>query len=113
MDKFYGPITKTLVNATPTILVDTTIVQEWYVEVLYEFAGEEENNLPAWSITYSYTTDVIELDKTINQYTKQELINMIPLEYENRIFHDHYEAFLRVNNIKSEKINDFSIDQLS
>lgn len=107
------PITKTLKKAVPTVIVDTNIVKEWYVEVLYEFVGDEEAELPAWNIVYSNRKNVIDLNKSTNEYSRQELMDIIPEVYDDRIFHDHYESFIHNSTIKSEEISDFSIEQLS
>lgn len=112
MSGIYTPIIKTLHEAVPSVTEDN-IVKEWYVEVLYEYEGDSANNLPAWNIIYSEVTDVLDQNKAVKDYTKQELIDTIPTVYEERIFHDHYEAFVLHPKTSSETVSDFSIEQLS
>jgi len=109
----YEPIVKTLTDAKPTIRKDDNIVTEWNVEVSFEYAGDDADNLPAWSTNYNEIVDVSELEKTVAEFTKQELIGFIPEMYEERIFHDHYESFVLNAKPETQTDSDFSIEQLS
>ena len=87
----YTPITKTLKKATANVRTSDNVVLEWNIEVIYEFAGDSD--LVAWKNTYSHSEDVAYLGKTQEQFTKSELIAMMPANIEGHIFHAHYEAF--------------------
>jgi hypothetical protein len=89
----YSPITKTLKSATPTIRTSDNVVKSWDIEVVYAYAGDEANSLPAWKTTYSENEDVEYLGKTADQFTKSELIGFMNPMIENHIFEAHYEAF--------------------
>ena len=107
----YGPITKTLKKAVPTIKSDTGIVKSWEVEVVYAYGGDETKDLPAWKTSYSETEDVEYLGKTANQFTKSDLISFMGPQIENSIFEAHYEAY----NLpaKEERQEEFDLNSLS
>ena len=87
----YTPITKTLKKAEPTVRVADNVVKQWEIEVLYSYAGND-SDLPAWKTSFSETEDVEYLNKTVSQFTKSELVAMMPPNIENHIFEAHYEA---------------------
>lgn len=107
----YGPITKTLKKATPTIRLSDNVVKEWNIEVVYSYAGDVEKNLPAWKTSYSETEDVEYLGKTADQFTKAELIGFMSPMLENSIFEAHYES----QNMPAteERVGDFDINTLN
>ncbi len=90
----YSPITKTLKKAEPTVRTSDNVVKQWEIEVIYSYAGDEDADpaLPAWKTTYSETEDVEYMNKTVSQFTKSELVAMMPTNLENHIFEAHYEA---------------------
>lgn len=98
------PHTKTLKKAIPTINNETGVVTKWDIEVVY--TADEDG----WKTTYSHQEDVEYLNKTANQYTKSELIEMMPSNLSNHVFHAHYEA----HNIppKEDRVGDFNLNDL-
>lgn len=107
----YSPITKTLKKATPTVRAADGVVKHWDIEVVYAYAGDEAQSLPAWKTTYSESEDVEYLGKTVDQFTKAELIGFMNPMIENAIFEAHYEA----NNLPATetRVGDFNISSLS
>jgi hypothetical protein len=107
----YAPITKTLKKATPTIRTSDNVVKSWDIEVVYSYAGDEENNLPAWKTSYNENEDVEYLGKTVDQFTKAELIGFMSPMIENHIFEAHYES----QNLPAteERVGNFDINSLS
>ena len=91
----YGPITKTLKRATPTVRAADNVVQRWEIEVIYAYAGDSDNNLPAYRTTYTEDEDVEYMEKTVGQFTKSELVGFLSPVLENHVFEAHYDA----NNI--------------
>lgn len=107
----YGPITKTLKKASPLVRTADGVVKQWEIEVVYSYAGDEAAGLPAWKTTYSEREDVEYLGKTVDQFTKAELIGFMNPLMENSIFEAHYEAF----NLpaQEERTSNFDINSLS
>lgn len=85
----YEPIVKTLKKVKGTQR-DDGIVTRIEIEVVYAFEGDEVN--PPWKTSYSHNEDVEYLGKTVDQFTKSELIALMPSNIEGHIFHAHYEA---------------------
>jgi hypothetical protein len=107
----YGPITKTLKRATPTVRVADDVVQRWEIEVIYAYAGDSDNGLPAWRTTFTEDEDVEYLEKTVDQFTKSELVGFLSPVLENHIFEAHYDA----NNIPTAQPviqRDFSVGSM-
>jgi len=88
----YSPLTKTLKKAVPTVRASDNVVKRWEIEVVYAYAGDADNNLPAWKNTYSESEDVEYLGKTVDQFTKSELVDFMSPMIENHIFEAHYES---------------------
>ena len=109
----YSPITKTLKKATPTVKNDTGVVKYWDIEVVYAYAGDEAQSLPAWKTTYSENEDVEYMNKTVDQFTKSELISFMNPQLENVIFEAHYEANNMPAPAKEERVGDFDINSLA
>jgi len=107
----YAPITKTLKKATPTVRAADNVVKSWEIEVVYSYAGDEVNNLPAWKTSYSENEDVEYLGKTVDQFTKAELIGFMSPMIENHIFEAHYDS----QNLPAteERVGNFDINSLS
>lgn len=107
----YSPITKTLKKAKPTVRVSDGVVKKWEIEVVYSYAGDPAQDLPAWKTTYSETEEVEYLGKTPTEFTKQELIGFMSPMIENHIFEAHYEA----QNLpaKEDSVSDFDVNSLS
>jgi len=107
----YSPITKTLKKAVPTVRTSDNVVKRWDIEVVYSYDGDLENDLPAWKTTYSESEDVEYLGKTVNQFSKSDLIGFMNSNIENHIFEAHYEA----NNLPPTETADanFNINSLS
>jgi len=97
--------TKTLKKAIPTVNNETGVVTKWDIEVVYTA------DVDGWKTTYSHQEEVEYLNKTVDQYTKSELIAMMPANYSNHIFHAHYEA----HNIppKEDRVGNFNINDLA
>jgi hypothetical protein len=107
----YTPITKTLKKATPVVRLEDNVVKSWDIEVVYAYAGDEAQGLPAWKTSYSENEDVEYMNKTVDQFTKSELIGFMNPQIENAIFEAHYEA----NNMpaKEERQGDFNVNSLA
>lgn len=82
----HHPHTKVLKHATPTVRTSDGVVKEWEIEVVYT---SDENG---WKTTYTHREDVEYLGKTATEYTKSELVAMMPTTYDNHIFSAHWEA---------------------
>lgn len=110
----YGPITKTLKKAVPTIRTSDNVVKEWEIEVVYSYAGDDTTVpvQPAWKTTYSEREDVEYLGKTADQFTKAELIGFMNPMMETAIFPAHYEAS-GWKPATEDRVNDFDINTLS
>lgn len=106
----YTPIIKTLKHATPVVKTSDNVVKSWDIEVVYAYAGDETQGLPAWKTTYSENEDVEYMNKTVEEFTKSELISFMNPQIENAIFEAHYEAF----NLpaKEERDSQFNINDL-
>lgn len=110
----YTP-TKTLISAKPRIRSSDDVVISWELEVEYSLAADVENNLPEWTTIYSCEAETENLDKSTLDFTKSELISLMPDVYDI-VFDDHYEHF---NNIGvSEQVEviadqDFNVDNLA
>lgn len=107
----YSPITKTLKKAVPTVRTSDNVVKRWDIEVVYSYDGDLERDLPAWKTTYSESEDVEYLGKTVNQFTKSELIGFMSPNIENHAFEAHYES----QNLPATETADanFNINSLS
>lgn len=109
----YGPITKTLKKAAPVVSNEDGVVKSWDIEVVYSYAGDATANppLPAWKTTYSENENVEYMNKTVDQFTKSELIGFMSPMIENSIFEAHYES----QNLpaKEERVGDFNINSLA
>lgn len=107
----YAPLTKTLKKATPVIRNEDGVVKSWDIEVVYSYAGDEEQGLPAWKTTYSENEDVEYMNKTVDQFTKSELIGFMSPMIENHAFEAHYES----QNLpaKEERVSDFNVNSLA
>lgn len=107
----YSPIVKTVKKASPTVRTSDNVVKKWDIEVVYSYAGDPANNLPAWKTTYSESEDVEYLGKTVDQFTKTELLGFMNPMIENHIFEAHYEA----NNLPAteNRVSDFNISNLA
>lgn len=105
--------TKTLESATPTVRRVDGFVTSWEIAVEYAYAGDEANGLPAWSNTYSHSEEIEEPSKAPTDYTKAELIAMMPAVISDHIFDAHYEANNVPSEPESESISDFDINSIS
>lgn len=108
----YTPITKTLVKAIPTVRAADSFVTRWEIEVEYAYAGNGAE-LTEWKTTYSESAEVAEPSKVATDYTKAELIALMPAVIEDHVFHAHYEAFNLPQAEPTEAAdNEFNIDNL-
>jgi len=98
-------VKKTLVKAVPTINKDTQFVNSWELAVEYETESGDFAN------QYTHTVD-IEASKKVNQFTKSELISMMPNVIESSLFQTHYDVFLNPPEKEEEKITQFDISAL-
>lgn len=94
---------KQLLSAIPTVNTDGQ-VKQWKIQV--EYQATDYN----WNRTYSYTKDVEIENKTINNFSKEELIDMMPGEIDNYFFHKHLEE--HCNQIQSQTLENFNVTQL-
>lgn len=108
----YSPIIKTLKKAVPTVRAADNVVTRWEVEVEYAYEGDGAD-LPAWSTSYSESTDIKDPTKTAADYTKAELIALVPSVIDDHVFHAHYEAFnLPAPEPETTTDNEFDLNNL-
>ena len=101
------PATKTLTRAIPTVRISDGVVKRWNIEVSYSHTNCED---VTWSNTYSHNVDVEELGKTATEFTKADLLGMMPEVFDS-VFDSHYETY---NTPPVEECdNDFDVDQLA
>lgn len=93
--------TKTLKKAIPTIRTEDGIVKTWEIEVVYEHNGFKRD--------YSHREDVEYLEKVPTDYTRAELIAMMP-PVRDAVFDSHYDTFNTPPT--EEKISEFSLSNL-
>ena len=99
--------TKTLVKAIPVIDTDTNKVKSWEITVTYK----ADSN--GWETTYNHKADVEALNKAVEDFTKSELVGMMPQVLSDHVFDAHFEA----NNaapveVKEQVLSDFNTADL-
>lgn len=94
--------TKTLKKATPTIRTEDGVVKQWEIEVVYSYND--------FTRDYSTRADVEYLDKTPTQYTKAELVALMPPNMDN-VFDSHYETFTTPPT--EERVSNFKLSDLA
>jgi len=94
---------KQLLSAIPVINNDD-IVKEWKIKVEYQAIDYK------WMRTYSHVKDVESQSKKAEDYSKSELVDMMPGEIDNYFFHKHLEK--HCDQIKNQKIENFDLNQL-
>lgn len=99
--------TKTLKKASPTVRTTDNVVKQWDIEVIY---AHTNNDGKTWSRAYPHTEDVEYLSKTPSQFTKAELISLMPSNMDV-IFDAHYDAHNAP--VVEEKVSNFSLDDLA
>ena len=107
------PHTKTLIAAKPTVRISDNFATSWDIEVEYTFAGDAANDLPAWSKTYSHNEVIESPIKAVGDYTKNELIALMPEVISDHVFGAHYEAYNIVVAVEEEVVADFDVNSLS
>ena len=94
--------TKTLKKATPTVRTDDGIVKTWEIEVVYQYNGFKRD--------YSHREDVEYLNKAPNEYTKAQLIAMMP-SVMDAVFDSHYDTFNTPPT--EERVSNFNLSDLA
>lgn len=94
---------KHLSSATP-IVNDNNRVKEWKIQVEYQAIDYD------WTRVYSHTKDVETENKRTVNFSKEELVEMMPGEIDNYFFHKHLEK--HCNQIKKQTLENFDLDQL-
>lgn len=94
--------TKTLKKATPTIRSSDGIVKSWEIEVVFEHNGFKRD--------YSHREEVEYLEKEPSEYTKAELIAMMPAVIDS-VFDSHYDTFN--TPATEERVSNFSLSDLA
>lgn len=94
--------TKTLKKATPTVRIEDGVVKTWEIEVVYEYNGFRKD--------YNTRSDVEYLEKTANQYTRAELIALMPPVID-QVFDSHYDTFN--SPPVEERVSDFKLSDLA
>lgn len=102
---------KTLVRAFPTLNANN-IVKSWQIEVVYSYptAGYATTNEPLRR-KYQHIEKVEHLNKTINQFTKTELLAFFNNGQYDSIFDSTYESLF--SPLKELKDTSFDIDTLA
>lgn len=96
------PYTKTLTKATPKVRKADGVVLEWEIEVLLV---STENG---WKKKEREREEVGYMGKTVDQFTKTELLEMVNVN--DHVFDAHWEA--HNTPAKDERIDDFDINSL-
>lgn len=104
------PINKYLTKATATKRIDNNVVRQWTLEVTFEFPGDETR--PSGRKSFTAPVPCEYLEKTPDQFTKAELLDLFPNEYEIRQFPSWYATNIKtlseVRNIEEED-EDFDV----
>ena len=93
--------TKTLKKAQPTINTETGTVKSWDIEVIYSHNG--------FTRAYPHNENVEYLNKTPQQFTKAELIALMPFVMDS-VFDSHYDTFTTPPT--EERLANFNINDL-
>lgn len=101
------PATKTLKKATPKIRVSDNVVKSWEIEVVYTHTRA---NNTTWSRSYPHTEDVEYLNKTVDEFTKTDLLNYMPANMDV-IFDAHYAAHNEPPT--EETVSNFNLNSLA
>jgi hypothetical protein len=94
--------TKTLKKATPTVRTDDGVVKSWEIEVIYSYGD--------FSRAYPHDEDVEYLNKTPEQFTKAELVALMPPNMDN-VFDSHYDTHNTPPT--QERVTDFNLNNLA
>jgi len=97
---------KTLIKAVPTIDKKTKYVLSWEIVTEYETESGDYSN------QYTHSVD-IDVKKKVTQFTKTDLISLMPRRIDSELFPAHYDAFLNPPKKVEEKVVKFDIDQLN
>lgn len=102
---------KFLSKAIPTVKTNG-IVKKWEIEITYSYpaVGYSTSDTPLRR-TYSDTENVEYLGKTLEEYTKAELLNLANLSQYNLIFNSTYESV--VLPPKEIRLDSFDINTLA
>lgn len=94
-------IIKQLKNCFPTVRLEDDVVKTWELEVVYSYNGFRRE--------YQHREEVEYLGKKPNEFTKAELISLMPLAMDS-VFRSHYETFTTPPT--EERISTFRPDDL-
>lgn len=94
--------TKTLKKATPTVRSSDGIVKSWEIEVVYQYSGFKRD--------YTHREDVEYLGKEPSEYTKAQLVAMMPAVIDS-VFDSHYDTFNTPPT--EERVSDFNLSDLA
>jgi hypothetical protein len=96
-------IIKELKSAIPTVDTISGNVISWFVEITLRDDNFERD--------YPYTIDTEDLNKTVNEFTKDELVGRMPYNLEDTF--SHHKSFYDEESVNSvELIDDFNINSL-
>ena len=95
---------KTLKKATPTIRTSDNVVKKWDIEVIYT------EPTSGWNRAYPHSDEVEYLNKTAEQFTKEDLIALMPPVMED-VFSSHYETFN--TPATEERVSNFNLNDLA
>lgn len=99
------PTSKRLLSATPTVLTDSRLVQSW--DVVIELTSTDPKITPPIVREYPYTWDVAALEKTPEEFTKEDVLTSAPVNLDD-IFTSQYQS--TVAPILVENLTDWSFD---
>ena len=94
--------TKTLKKATPTVRNSDGVVKVWEIEVVYQHNGFKRD--------YSHREEVEYLEKETSEYTKAQLIAMMPAVIDS-VFDSHYDTFNTPPT--EERVSNFNLSDLA
>lgn len=101
-------ITKTLKKATPTVRTADQVVKKWDLEIIYSHTPESGQT---FSRTYSVRGEDVEyLEKTVDQFTRAELI-ALSSDNMDAVFESHFIT-ATAPPPQEEKVESFNLNSL-
>lgn len=97
-------IEKILKKATPTVRTSDQVVKKWDIEVIYK------NTADGWTRAYPHSEDVEWMNKTASEFTKTELIALMPT-VTDAVFESHWTTFNTPPT--EERVGDFNLNDLA
>jgi hypothetical protein len=97
-------VEKILKKATPTVRTSDQVVKKWDIEVIYK------NTADGWTRAYPHNEDVEWMNKTASQFTKEELIALMPTVTDT-VFESHHKTMTTPRT--EQRVGDFNLNDLA